>query len=159
MKYLSILVLFFMPIAGNTLPLKGFPKGCEAIGFLYDNQNVVFNQQGDQTIYFIQNVSNSIIELKNANGKNNVVDMGWRTTLAKRRWASFAMNDKDMLFSCQAIDKGKVNPVSCMEVIRICQYPRVQFSHSNQGTYWISRNKSLDQAVRKAINKGILLRW
>ena len=158
----KLAILFLLSICLTKLQaaeLLGFPRGCEAMGFEYDNESVVFNHHGAQTLYFIQNISNSIIEIKHKSKSPVVVDLGWQATLAQKRWAGFAINEANMLFNCQSLDKGKVHPVTCHEVIRICQYPRVKFTLSNQGNYWIDRNKSLRKVMSKAINRGILLSW
>ena len=161
MKTLNAILftLFLVSLNALAIPLKGFPKVCETIGYEFAGDKLVLNQQGDQTIYFLQNISAAIIEIEHKESTPDFMAVGWQAKLNYKKWASFAVQEKNMNFRCHIVEKGKRSLTDCQQVLRLCQYPRVKFALSNQGTYWISINKSLRKAMSNAINKGILLRW
>lgn len=139
--------------------LAPFPKGCEVMGFQWDSPRLRLNQLGEQTIYFIQNISNKLITINHKSSQPFFMDMGLHAALKKNKWLSLAVNEQEMKLSCSSVSANSEKVIPCEENIRICQYPRVKFALSNQGTYLIAKNASLRQAMRKAINKGILLKW
>ncbi len=149
-------ILFSSVINANQL---GLPRGCEAIGFEFKDNNIILNQLNEQSIYFIQNISQSIIYLLHQEKTQVFMSLSWQAKLNKNLWATLALNEANMNFNCNKITKGQISIVNCTDVIRVCQYPRVKFTLSNQGTYWISKNKKLRQSMSKAIKKGILLSW
>ena len=87
------------------------------------------------------------------------MSLAWQARLNKNMWATIAISEENMNFNCNHISKGQIKLINCANAIRICQYPRVKFTLSNLGTYWIAKNKTLRNSMSKAIKKGILLSW
>lgn len=152
-----LITLLALIVSTNTFARKSnsFPHGCESVGFHFSDKEIILNEDGEQTIYFIENNSSKPLEVKYDEKKNVFMSVGWHTNLSAKRWAVFASDQKAQHFRC--FEKGE--QVSCGQSLRVCQYPRVKFAVSNQGSYWVAQNMSLNQAKRKAIKTGILLRW
>ena len=108
-----------------------FPRGCEVSGFAFRQQFLIINEHGNQTFYLMQNHANHIVELEHVETR-----------------ADAFMSPKD--------ERIKVD---CADYLDICQYPRVKFALSNQGSYWVSTNKSRQQVIHDATTKGIFLHW
>jgi len=142
-----------------------FPRGCEPKGFEFIGENVKLHHTAQedapqQTLYLLHNTSSKRLKIQNKVDKQAIVAPVWNVELNRYRWAAFATNKKEVIFRCKNLyRRANESSTSCQEVIEICQYPRAKFSISNYGTYWVTSNKSLNQTIRKAIKKGILLRW
>jgi len=160
-RFLSLVIIILAVNAAGfgTAAATSFPKGCEASGFQYDGLELVLNEEGKQTLYFIKNNDRQGITLKYREDKAVFMSAGWQTDVSPRRWAAFAADEKNMHFQCIARGRHQQEQVDCKQVLELCQYPRVKFAGSNMGNYWVSENKSLRQTMRAAIKKGILLRW
>lgn len=154
--------LFFSPLI---LAATTFPRGCEAVGFQYINNEIklqpVKNEKNEvQTLYLLHNQAKFIIEVQNKVDKELIVAPIWKVSLRQKRWAAFAIDKKSILFNCKKPERnGTVAAINCQDVLAICQYPRAKFSLSNLGTYWVTNNRSKNEVVRRASGKGILLRW
>lgn len=155
MKKSAIACLLFLTYTSLSLANTPFPKGCEQVGYHFDGDELILNEDNEQTLYFIENNSNYRLQLKYDEKRNVFMSVGWQTVLNKKKWAAFASDTKAQHFQCSIKDKK----VRCHTHLRVCQYPRVKFAMSNMGSYWVATNVSLWQAKRTAIKKGILLRW
>lgn len=163
MRVLLSVVLSLAFLANSAMAARDFPRGCEAIGYEFQDGQLVLQpkpEEGQQALYMIHNISNDNIVIANEPPEDAIVAAVWETDVKRYRWASFAMNKSDVRFNCNVVkyrdDKQKVN---CADVVKVCTYPRAKFALGNMGTYWVTTNKSQSDAVRKAIQKGILLRW
>ncbi len=135
MKSVSRIISLILVLPYCAHAALGLPRGCETIGYEFRDGALVLNQLGEQTIYFIQNIRQSNIHLKHGKSNNEFMKLGWQAQLSHQRWAAIAVSEKDMDFKCEILNKGQANPINCQTAIRICQYPRVKFALSNQGTY------------------------
>ena len=136
-----------------------FPKGCESIGYEFNNKEVNFLTYQEQALYFIYNPGQKIIKLSSGKSESNIIDLGWCINLKPKRWAAIAINSEDLKMHCELESISTSQLQRCSNAIEICQYPRAKFTLSNQGTYWIAKNDHLKKAMSKAIKRGILLSW
>lgn len=152
--------LTFVLFSLASISLAGsFPKGCESVGFGFQNDFLVLNDIGKQAFYMVHNTSNRTIELQRYETQPAFMAPKLLAKISANRWAAFASDIQDFHFKCLYISDTNLEPVPCKDVVEICQYPRVKFALSNMGNYWVSVNRSLSKAKREAIAKGILLRW
>lgn len=161
---LLALSLFFTHATAET----SFPRGCEVIGYGFNQNDLVINDKGTQAFYMIQNRSDRQIELEHIETRPDVfMSPKLETKLAPQSWAAFASDIENMHFRCYTRENTQENNpensdkliVNCQDAIDVCQYPRVKFALSNMGNYWISTNKPREQVIKDAVAKGILLRW
>jgi hypothetical protein len=152
-KHMSIFLGLFIIL--SSAYAKKFPRGCEEVGFHFENQEIILNENNQQNIYFIENNTKKTMHLKYDEKKNVFMSVGWEAELNPKKWVVFASDQQAQHFQCFT----KKQQVMCHQSLRVCSYPRVKFATSNQGSYWIAKNVSLYQGKRQAIRKGILLRW
>ena len=143
----------------NHANASNLPKGCEHVGYEFEDPFVILNQTGGQTFYLIENVVNDKIELQKHETDDVFMSPPLIAIIEKGNWSAFASDVRNLHFQCFVHDKFDIIRVNCRDVIRVCQYPRVKFALSNMGNYWVSVNKRQQSVIREAIKKGILLRW
>ena len=148
----------------KTKPNSIFPRGCETNGFVFYRDFLVVNEHGKQTFYLIQNHSNQTIEMEHFETKaDTFMSPKLEAKLAPTHWSAFASDVEQLYLRCylQAKDNSKENRVvvNCGDFLSVCQYPRVKFALSNQGSYWVSTDKTQYQVIQDATAKGIFLHW
>ncbi len=138
-----------------------FPKGCEVSGFAFQNQQLVLNDNGNQTLFMLQNNSNINISLEHEELRPDVfMSPKLESKLNAGHWSAFSSDISNFNLKCTIVDGNGVSlNVNCADYLAVCQYPRAQFPLSNKGTYWISTNKELSQVVQESVKKGIYLKW
>jgi hypothetical protein len=146
-------------LASTLHAASSFPRGCEVRGFDYNQNNLILNETGDQSYYLIQNHSNTPIELERITTEESFMSPPLHATLDAMNWGAFASDIKNLNFKCYNRVENNIVPVSCRDVLEICQYPRVKFALSNMGNYWISFNKPQDSVIQDSVAKGIYLKW
>ena len=145
-------------IATATLA-SALPRGCEVTGFGYSDNYLIFNDNGQQALYFLQNRSNKIIELEHHETKEVFMSPKLHSKLDSLHWSAFASDIENLHFKCFTQEGENTTMINCSDVLEVCQYPRVRFALSNMGNYWVSTNKDQGQVIKEAVAKGILLRW
>jgi len=155
MKQLGFISLVLLP----TLAVANFPRGCEQMGHQFKDNDLVINDAGSQTLFLVNNISRSQIELKRRQDEDAFMSPSLSAKLLAGRWGAFASDVKSLHFQCYKVFKGDKALVDCQSVLAVCQYPRVKFALSNMGNYWVSSNKSIRNTLRDAKKKGISLRW
>ncbi len=136
-----------------------FPHGCEVTGFGFNDNQLILNETGEQTLYFIQNHSDKPIELERHETRDVFMSPHLQSKLDPANWAAFASDITNLHFKCLTHDADNTSMINCSDVLDVCQYPRVKFALSNMGNYWVSTNKPQDQVIKDAVAKGIYLRW
>ena len=136
-----------------------FPRGCEVIGFGYNQNYLVLNESGEQSYYLIQNRSDAKIELERHETDDAFMSPPLQATLEPSNWGAFASDVKNVFFKCYKHVDENTSVVDCRDVLEVCQYPRVRFALSNMGNYWISSNKSQNEVIQDSVAKGIYLKW
>jgi len=144
-----------------TTTVFAFPKGCEVSGFAFQNQQLVLNDNGNQTLFMLQNNSNINISLEHEELRPDVfMSPKLESKLNASQWSAFSSDISNFNLKCSIVDGNGVKlNVNCADYVTVCQYPRAQFPLSNKGTYWISTNKELAQVVQESVKKGIYLKW
>ncbi len=117
------------------------------------------NDSGEQSYYLIQNRSNVRIELERHDTEETFMSPPLQATLDPMNWAAFASDVRNVNFKCYQHEGENTAPISCQNVLEICQYPRARFALSNMGNYWISANKSQSAIIQDSVAKGIYLKW
>lgn len=141
-----------------------FPRGCEATGFVFYRNFLVVNEYGKQAFYLIQNRSTQTIEFEHYETKADAfMSPKLEAKLAPTHWSAFASDVAQLYFRCYLPNKDgeKENrvAVNCADFLNVCQYPRVKFALSNQGSYWVSTDKAQYQVIQDSTAKGIFLHW
>lgn len=137
-----------------------FPRGCEVSGFGFQNLYVTFNDTGEQTYFLVHNSSQLNIELERIAVKEAFMTPRLQTKLNANQWAAFASDVSNTHFKCFIREtENTITPVTCSDVLQVCQYPRVRFALSNMGSYWVSTNKPQQQVIKDSTVKGIYLKW
>lgn len=157
--FLTTVVALLLSLVSSLAFSSKLPRGCEQVGYEFDDPFVVLNQTGDQTFYLIENVTNNKIELQKHEAEDVFMSPPLIAILDKGRWAAFASDVRSIHFQCFIHEKFDIIRTNCRDVIQLCQYPRVKFALSNMGNYWVSVNKRQKTVIKEAISKGILLRW
>lgn len=152
-------ILFSALLASATQAASTFPRGCEVTGFGYNQDNLILNETGDQSYYLIQNHSDTALELERVTTEEAFMSPPLHAALDASNWGAFASDIKNLTFKCYKRVAENTVPVSCRDVLEICQYPRVKFALSNMGNYWISFNKPQDSIIKDSVAKGIYLKW
>jgi len=137
----------------------GFPRGCEVVGFGYNNGILLLNDSGNQTYYLMQNRSPQTLQIQRIVNADDFMTPQLTARLDSNNWAAFSSDIANLPFECALIDGNTPVKVSCSEVLEICQYPRVKFALSNMGNYWVSVNHDQRQVINDSTAKGIYLRW
>lgn len=138
---------------------SSFPRGCEVSGFGFAQNNLVLNENGNQSYYLIQNRSGAKVELERHDNADAFMSPPLFASLDAQNWAAFASDVKNVNFKCYKRIDENTALVDCKDVLEICQYPRVRFALSNMGNYWISINKTQANVIQESVNKGIYLKW
>lgn len=137
-----------------------FPRGCESSGFAFQDQYITFNDTGRQMYFLVHNRSNVPLELERISTMPVFMTPKLQTKIASGEWAAFASDVDSTHFKCGIRNQdNEIEPIRCVEVLDVCQYPRVRFALSNMGTYWVSTNKPLTQVIQDSTQKGIYLKW
>ena len=136
-----------------------FPRGCEARGFEYQDDYLMLNNTGKQAFYMIQNRNSQVIEMQRVEMRGMFISPPLTAKIDALGWSAFASNTPNFYFQCFIINEDTSLPIPCLDVLEVCEYPRVRFSLSNQGNYWVSINKSQQQIIQDAVDKGIYLKW
>lgn len=158
LKILTIMSFMFL-FTGSLHSASKFPRGCEVTGFVYHENYLILNEQGNQTFYLIQNISDSQIELERHETREVFLSPNLKSKLDPSNWSAFAADIQNIHFKCYKLDNDNTALVNCSDVLEVCQYPRVKFALSNMGNYWVSTNKPQNRVIKDAVAKGILLRW
>lgn len=159
LNYYFFIVIFSILYISTASAAGVFPRGCEVIGFGYENGHLILNETGNQTLYLIQNHSNDQIMLEHFALEEVFLSPKLRNKISPNSWSAFASEISNQHFKCIKVTGEQQSEIDCSGVLEICQYPRVKFALSNMGTYWVSMNKSQPQVLKDAIAKGILLHW
>lgn len=137
-----------------------FPKGCESSGFVFYKNFLVLNEHGNQAFYLIHNNTEQTVELEHfETNADAFMSPKLEAKLTSMHWSAFASDVAQMYFQCFVHDKEERVAVNCENFLNVCQYPRVRFALSNQGSYWVSTDKVQKQVISDANAKGIFLRW
>jgi len=140
--------------------VQAFPKGCEASGFAFQDQYLILNDNGAQTLYLMQNAGNTNINLEHVETRADVfMSPKLESKLNIGMWSAFSSDIANFYFKCSQGEGETAVQVNCGSVLNVCQYPRAQFPLSNKGNYWISTNKDILQVIKESASKGIYLKW
>lgn len=150
---------FMTALSVSVATATALPRGCEVTGFGFRQQNLVLNDSGEQAFFLIQNRSNKQIELRRLANSDDFMAPQLQSKVDASNWSAFASDIQNLNFQCFVVNGDEVLPISCADVLEVCQYPRVKFALSNMGNYWVSTNKSQAQVIKDAVSKGIWLRW
>ncbi len=153
------MALALSTLCANLSAAGDFPRGCEVSGFGFQDAKVLLNDTGEQTLYLIQNRSDTPIELERIESQEVFMSPKLQTKLGATQWAAFASDVSNTHFQCFTRVEDVVTPLNCRDVLDVCQYPRVKFALSNMGSYWVSTNKPQPQVIKDATAKGIYLKW
>ncbi len=157
-KIFTTIILF--GLVGQVFAAGGFPRGCESSGFAFQDQYITFNDTGRQMYFLVQNRSGLNLELERISTTPAFMTPKLQTKIASGEWAAFASDLDSTHFKCGVRNQdNEIAPVRCVDVLAVCQYPRVRFALSNMGTYWVSTNKPLTQVIQDSTKKGIYLKW
>jgi hypothetical protein len=135
------------------------PRGCQTIGFGYNNHSLLLNDRNQQAFFLIKNRSSSPVELEHYETKEVFMSPKLHSKLDSSSWAAFATDTQNMPFKCYSQDGEITTPLNCGDVLDVCQYPKAKFALSNMGNYWVSTNKELAQVIKDTAAKGIYLKW
>jgi hypothetical protein len=138
---------------------NNFPRGCEEIGFGFQSPVITFNDSGSQTFFLVHNNSPELVALERLNTEESFMTPKLQAQIDANQWAALASDISNMHFKCLRHTADGDVLIQCKSVLSVCQYPRVKFALSNRGSYWVSTNKSLQQVVHEATQKGIYLKW
>lgn len=158
-----ILSFFISSIAVSTISYgqtsyRLFPRGCEATDFVFYQTGLVLNRSGKQTFYLLHNKMPEEIKLEHI--QTELLSPSLSINLMPGYWSAFATDIQDLRFQCHIITQGLGERlIDCGTVLEICQYPRVKFSSSNQGSYWVGINNSREQVISGSSQQGIYLKW
>jgi hypothetical protein len=155
LKYLPLSVLISTPM----IHAAEFPRGCTASGYAFIDEYLVVNDQGNQTLFMMQNRVDKMVELQKYETKDVFMSPPLKGKMSPLLWGAFASDEKNTYFKCIIREGDQTAGVKCSEVLEVCQYPRVKFALSNMGNYWVSYNKPQAEIINDAIAKGIYLRW
>lgn len=136
-----------------------FPRGCEIVGFFYNQKDLILNETGNQAYYLIQNRSDSTIELERYESGDTFMSPPLHAIFTPMNWGAFASDLKELHFKCYKKTAENTAMVDCQEVLDVCQYPRARFALSNKGSYWISSNKPQNLVIQDSVKQGIYLKW
>lgn len=156
-KLMVSMTVFVVGIANAAV--NPFPHGCEVSGYGYNENYLILNDNGSQTFFLIQNRSDKPIEMQRIETREVFMSPSLTAKIAPSNWAAFASDVENLHFQCFYKVEENVTPVDCRSVLDVCQYPRVKFALSNMGNYWVSTNKSQNEVITEATQKGIYLRW
>ena len=159
--YYKLTTLLVCSLAYTTVTsATSFPRGCQVIGFGFSGNDLVLNEQGDQTYFLLQNRSDKRIEVEHFETNPDVfMSPKLETKFDPSRWSAFGSDVKNMHFRCYIQENNERLIVNCRDALDVCQYPRVKYALSNMGNYWISTNKPIEQVIKDTVAKGIYLRW
>ena len=160
LKISSIVMLF--STLNQSYAANIFPRGCLVSGHGFNKNYLVLNEHGDQTIYFMQNRSNAIIELEHVETRPNMfMSPKLESKLLSGHWSAFASDTANTYFKCYKRNtaNGERVVTNCQDNLDVCQYARAKFALSNMGNYWVSTDKPLQQVIQDATKKGIYLKW
>ena len=166
--YKKLATLFIASLANISMAIppshphlsSNFPRGCEASGFVFYKNFLVLNEHGNQTFYLIQNHSDQTVEFEHFETKTDAfMSPKLEAKVAPSHWSAFASDVAQLYFRCYLSQNEKRVPVNCANFLNVCQYPRVRFALSNQGSYWVSTDKEQAQVIKDASAKGIFLHW
>ena len=147
---------FFLPFLADASTL---PRGCQTLGFGYNNHSLLLNDRNQQAFFLIKNKSASPVELEHYETQEVFMSPKLHSKLDSSSWAAFATDMQNMHFKCFIQDGEITTPLNCSDVLEVCQYPKAKFALSNMGNYWVSTNKELSQVIKDTAAKGIYLKW
>jgi hypothetical protein len=144
-----------------------FPGGCKVSGYGFKYNKLVLYPKGRQAFYLIYNHSNEPVIMEHVPKKRNgFMSPMMKTTLDPENWAGLATDINKIRFVCYKYDNSQIEaenpnaiPLSCNEILDVCEYPYVRFADTNHGTYWTSTNKTRTEVINDTTRKGIYLRW
>lgn len=162
--YKKLATLFIASLANFSInqsyAAAAFPRGCENSGFVFYRNFLVMNEHGKQSFFLIQNHSQEKIELEHFETKVDAfMSPKLEAQLNPTHWSAFASDIAQMYFRCYVRQGEERVAVDCANFLDVCQYPRARFALSNQGSYWVSTDKSQQQVIKEATAKGIFLHW
>lgn len=164
--YKKLATLFIASLANISIAqphsASVFPRGCESNGFIFYRNFLVLNEHGNPMFYLIQNKSQQQIELEHFETKPDAfMSPKLQAKLSPSHWSAFASDISHTYFRCYISENEEQRTiVNCNDYLSVCQYPRVRFAKSNEGSYWASTDKSLQQVISDSSkDKGIYLRW
>lgn len=159
MKRQLCLLFLTTAISVNSYSASPYPRGCEVVGFGFQQNQLILNDTGKQTLYLIQNHSTHPISLEHITSSEVFMAPKLETKILPGYWAAFASNEANLHFKCSEQASDQTLESNCAELLDVCQYPRAKFALSNEGNYWISTNKPQSQVIHETATKGIYLKW
>ncbi|ACJ18429.1 hypothetical protein [Coxiella burnetii] len=157
--FFCLISIWISPSIAAKTGEQHFPSGCRMVGYEFKNNLLLLKPDSEteevSTLYLIHNISPDAISFAVEKLPTQSFSPSYKNTINPNHWAAFALNQPFLQLKCHANEIS----VNCENVINLCQYNRAKFAEHNQGTYWILKNGTRYQAIRGAIDNGILLRW
>lgn len=160
------LLLSAIPLVASAVTHSKFPLGCRNIGFEFKKgllhlKPSLKGKKYEQSLYFLHNITHQNILFAINKAPEHKFGPNYKNVISPGNWGVFAVDFKHFTFSCsersfsgEAISYGD----DCKQLVRVCQYNNAKFAEHNLGTYWNVSNTTRHEAIRSAIDSGILLR-
>src|SRR4051812_42101209 len=86
--------VFLSLLFAQALNADPFPRGCEVVGFNFEQNCLALNEKGSQTLYLIQNHSDSTIEMERNNASKVFMSPPLHIVMNPMNWSAFASDER-----------------------------------------------------------------
>lgn len=154
-----ILIFSFALAISNSWGAPKPPNNCLDSQYQYIDEQLLLSPlvtEPIQRLYLVKNTSPDTVILTHTN-EDYLVSLGWRSKIDKDRWSAFGVDTSDFLIDCKRQDGETILPIACEAVLAVCYIPDTRFALSSLGSFWVSENKPLNQALVEVRRKGVKL--
>ena len=116
----------FTLLASASIAAMAFPKGCEVSGFAFQDNYLVLNDNGNQTLFMIQNTGTGNLLLEHIETRADVfMSPKLESKLNTNQYSTLSSDISNVHVKCSIVDEpGNATHVNCSSYLSVCQYPR-----------------------------------
>jgi hypothetical protein len=82
---------------------------------------------------------------------------GWPSRIQAERWSALVVDKSSFPLSCIESKPGHEQQVACRGVIAVCQWKKVKWPDSSEGSFWAGEDMSLAELRASLGGRGFVL--
>lgn len=104
-------------------------------------------------LFYIHNIAKTEVRLDHGMSNNPHASAGWGSHFQANNWSVILLDKANFSVNCAVQDKdGKDKTVNCASVISICE-AKLPDGAKVEASYWVSEDKSWDDAYKDVLNR------
>lgn len=139
MKHVILITMLLIPFSANAQEI--FPKGCAPYAIHGEYATLSVEKP---TVVMFHNLAHTKIWLTRHHALAGA-QAGWSSEISPGKWSALVLEPHRhaFQFACIESQPGHEQPVSCQEVLAVCQWPKTHLPNDQSGTFWAGENMTM----------------